>query len=134
MRAIRDRLQTLISKPGVGRVLILLTLLFSLTFGIYYVAKVIPNQKYKAGKAVKDQDGQWVLVDELVILGEGLQNIPQLVKEFGGEVTVAVTETATYQVKFPVSNLSELGLIEKKLKEKGVRTFKVIVIVAPLKY
>ena len=74
------------------------------------------------------ESGQWVLVNELAILGSS-QDVKSLVAEFDGEITVEVPETGTYQVKFPVSSLEELDIIANKLREKepGIQVMYVIV-------
>ena len=63
------------------------------------------------------EGGQWVLANELVILASG-QDVQSLVAEFGGEITLYVQETDSYQVKFPVSSLEELDVIADKLRKK----------------
>ena len=79
------------------------------------------------------ESGQWVLVNELVILASG-QDIKSLVAEFGGEITVSVPETDTYQVKFSVSTLEDLDIIAGKLqeKERGIQVIHSIVMEPPI--
>ncbi len=78
------------------------------------------------------EGGQWVLVNELVILESG-QDVQSLIAEFGGEITFSVPETDSYQVKFPVSSLEELDVIADKLrkKEKGIQVLHVFLIPPP---
>ena len=83
-----------------------------------------PNVVREPGEA-----GQWVLVNELAIIASG-QEIMPLITEFGGEITIFVSETGTYQVKFPVSSLEDLDIIADKLREKenGIKVMRAIVI------
>lgn len=69
---------------------------------------------------VEPESGQLVLVNELAILASG-QDVSSLIADFGGEITVAVPQTDTYQVRFPVSCLAELDAIAAKLEQQGVR-------------
>jgi hypothetical protein len=78
--------------------------------------------------------GGWILKNELAILASGGQNVKyveSIVAEFGGEITVSIEETGTYQVKFPVSNLGELNATKNKLNERGITAYYVIVLRPP---
>ena len=70
---------------------------------------------------VDPKSGQRVLVNQLAILGEG-QDVPAIVAEYGGTITIAVRETDTYQARFPVRSLKQLDAIAKKLQKRGLRT------------
>jgi hypothetical protein len=76
------------------------------------------------------ESGQWVLKDELILVLEG-QDVNQLVAEFGGEITFAVPEGDTYQVRFPVSNLAELERIHSELEERGIVAARAILLNTP---
>ena len=79
------------------------------------------------------EGGQWVIVDELVILTSG-QDIESLITDFNGEITINVPQTGTYQVKFPVSSLEELDIIAEELrkKESGIQVMRAIVMPPPI--
>ena len=77
--------------------------------------------------------GQWVIVDELVILASG-QDIEALIAGFNGEITLHAPQTGSYQVRFPVSSLEELDVIADELrkKESGIQVMRVIVMPPPI--
>jgi hypothetical protein len=84
---------------------------------------------------VDPESGQWILKNELAILASGGQDVKYvetIVAEFNGEITVRITETGTYQVKFPVSNLDELNAIKSKLNGRGLKTLHAIVLRPPV--
>ncbi len=76
------------------------------------------------------ESGQSVAKDELVILDSN-QLIQRVVKEFNGEITVAVPETSSYQVKFPVANFDELTRIKNELNRRGINAMYVNTIIPP---
>lgn len=90
-----------------------------------------PKSTWPPPNVVND-GGTWTIVNELVILNSG-QDVKSLVNEFGGEITISVPETDTYQVRFPVSSLAELDAIADKLrkKENGIKVVHVFVIPPP---
>lgn len=80
---------------------------------------------------VVDPDtGQWVVVNELTILASG-QDVASLVTQYGGQIVLSVSQTGTYQVRFPVSDLNQLKAIKKDLEKKGVQVILAIVLRPP---
>jgi hypothetical protein len=91
-----------------------------------------PQRRAQNRNVVIDpKSGQRVLVNELAILAIG-QDIPSIVKEFGGVLTVSVPETNTYQARFPVKSLNKLERIAKKFQKRGVKTLYVVVMNPPI--
>lgn len=77
----------------------------------------------RAGHVVIDpESGQKVLTNELTILGSG-EDIGSLIKPYRGEITASIKETDTYQIRFPVSNLDQLKVIQSKLRQKGLTVY-----------
>lgn len=83
-------------------------------------------------KDVVELPGTGILVYEnrLSILGSG-QDIQTIVKEFGGEITLSIPETDTYEARFPVSSLMELDEIKNQLNVRGVEADYSIVVQFP---
>lgn len=63
--------------------------------------------------------GQRVIQNELTVLTSG-QDVVSLIKPYGGTVVLEIKKTNTYQVRFPVKDLSELDVIKTELNKKGV--------------
>jgi hypothetical protein len=83
--------------------------------------------KWPPVNVVKEpKSGQWVVVNELIILATG-QDIPSLIKVYKGEIVHFVKETDSYQVRFPVRNLNELNRIKEELRKRGIRAVYAIV-------
>lgn len=78
---------------------------------------------------VEPEGGQLVLVNELAILASG-HDVSAIVAGLGGEITIAVPKTDTYQARFAVSSLAELDAIAAKLEQRGLRAQYVIVMVS----
>ncbi len=100
--------------------------------GIYLYTQQ-PEDTWPPPHVVKLPESEtWALDNELVILASG-RDVESLVREFGGEITISVPETDTYQVKFPVSTLEELNAIADKLrkKESGIRVIYAFVMRPP---
>ena len=101
--------------------------------GIYFYTQQ-SKDKWPPPNVVKEpgEGGQWVLINELIVLASG-QDVELLVSKFGGEITHSVLETGTYQARFPVSSLDELDIIADKLreKEKGIQVMHAFVIEPP---
>jgi len=90
-------------------------------FGPTEGSTAVPEDTDLPENAVAEpESGQLVLVDELVILASG-QDVGSLISGFGGEIVIAVPQTDTYQVRFPVSSLAELDIIAAKLEQQGVQ-------------
>lgn len=62
---------------------------------------------------------QWILRNELVVFGSP-EVISGVVDSYHGEISIAVPETSTYQIKFPVSALDELSEIKQELESQGI--------------
>jgi hypothetical protein len=76
------------------------------------------------------QSGTWIIKNELVILSSE-KEVRQIAEKYGGRITYSVPETASYQVYFPVNNLSELDAIKKSLQDRGTQAVYSIVIEPP---
>ena len=98
----------------------------SIAIGACIYAQQSANTWPPSNVVKEPESGQWVLVNELVILSSG-QDIPLLIEQFRGKITLSVTETNSYQVRFPVSNLDELNMIRRALEKKGVKAVYAIV-------
>jgi hypothetical protein len=108
----------------------------SLVLGVVAVAPIIKGVGFDtAVRILQTRDGyivvdpnshQRVLVNELALLGDG-QDVPSLVKQFGGTLTVSVPQTNTYQAKFRVKSLTKLDRIASKFQKKGVKASYVVV-------
>lgn len=73
------------------------------------------------------ESGQWVLKDELIILSSG-QDVRALVSKYDGKIVLAVEETGSYQVRFPVTSLEELAKIQRELEKQGLQVYLATVI------
>lgn len=74
---------------------------------------------------VEPEGGELVLLNELAILACG-KDVSSIVAHFGGEIVIAVPQTGTYQVRFPVSSLAELDAIAARLEQQGVQAIYVL--------
>jgi hypothetical protein len=87
--------------------------------------------KWPPANVVKQPgSGQWVVVNELIILATG-QDIPSVIEVFKGKIVRFVRETDSYQVQFPVQNLDELNWIKEELRKRGIRAVYAIVMKPP---
>lgn len=62
-----------------------------------------------------------VLDQELALIGGDRAEILAVVEEYGGEVTVEIPETSTYQARFPVETTQELIALRDELRDRGFR-------------
>lgn len=96
------------------QIYLLIAVILAIAIGAYLYQQSADS--WPPPNVVQETSGQWVLVNELAILSG--QDVELLIEEYGGEVTVSVPETGSYQVKFPVSSLEELDIIADKLRAK----------------
>lgn len=112
-------------RKRIGLLLILITLLALGIFTFLRYSKT-PNNV-----VIDPESRQKILVNELIILASDKEKVSKIVKEFNGETTISVTETGTYQVKFPVNNLAELNIIMGKIINSGIKVQHVLVLEPP---
>lgn len=111
-------------------VLGMIALLFCAIVIVSCTSSGVPmDQEHPPDKnAIKDpESGQWILKDELVIIATE-QVVEDLIEAFSGEISIAIPETSTYQVKFPVSSLEELNIIKQELEAQDVQVMHVLLI------
>ena len=78
--------------------------------------------RYGPPQIVRDHDGQAGVINELVIIGSGVQ-VRSAVSQFGGVIVTSIPETDTYRVRFHVSDLSALDKIASELKSKEFQVY-----------
>lgn len=89
------------------------------------------GDKWPPANVVREPaSGQWVVVNELIILATG-QDIPSIIEVYKGKIVQMIKETDSYQVRFPVRNLDELNRIKEDLAKRGIKAVYAIVMKPP---
>ena len=89
--------------------------------------KFLDNETIK--NVIKLPDSEtYAYVNRLSILTSG-QDIQKIISGYQGKITIAVEETGSYEVEFPVDNLDDLDEIKNQLNAEGFKAFYAYVIV-----